>query len=59
MEDREQDRLGRRLGEPVEQLRRAGDVAPADRVGERPDRAGDRLGDERLDVLGSTGPSGR
>ena len=53
-------RLGRRLGEPVEQLRRAGDVAPADRVGERPDRARDGLRDERLDVrrpsTGAVGP---
>ena len=53
MQDREQDRLGGRLEEPLEELERRLDAPLADGIGERPDRARDGLGDERADVVGT------
>ena len=53
MEHREEDRFGRVLEQPIEQVEGRLRASLADRVGERPDRARDRLRDERPDVVGA------
>ena len=53
MEDGQEHRLRGRLHQPVERFERLLQAALTDRIGEGPDRARDRLRDERPDVVRS------
>src|SRR5438045_1917678 len=53
MEDREQNRFGLRLEEPVEELERPFASTLTDRIREAPNRPGHGFGDERTDIVGT------